>query len=324
VTRFQRLVLATAVATYILVVIGGTVRVTNSGLSCVDWPQCNGSYIPEMDGHVLAEYLHRLFAILVSFLVIATAIVAWRAHRRDTEIVTLSTAAVGVLIAQIVLGGLTVTHRLSAPIVTSHLGTAMLLLGTVTLLTVTVYSRTRQLVTPAPLGFTGARPFRIAAVVAAAGIYVLLISGAYVASSNAGTSCSTWPLCNGQLFPHGSRYVEIHFMHRLLVAAFTIAFAVLVFGARRWLHDNAPLKRAVRDAFGLYLAQILLGAFNVWTKLLTPVRVLHLATGAALWVALLTIAWMANAAARPVPRVVAGRLEQRTHVGERERQEVAG
>ncbi|HEY8836435.1 MAG TPA: COX15/CtaA family protein, partial [Dehalococcoidia bacterium] len=47
-TTFQRLALATTVATYILVVIGGTVRVTGSGLACPDWPTCNGSVIPSV------------------------------------------------------------------------------------------------------------------------------------------------------------------------------------------------------------------------------------------------------------------------------------
>ncbi len=297
-TRFQRLALATAVATYVLVVIGGTVRVTNSGLSCPDWPTCHGRLVPTADGHVLIEYFHRLFASLVSVLIVATALVAWLRHRRDRAIVTLVTAAIGVLLAQILLGGATVTQKLSPEIVTAHLGTAMLLLATVTLTAATALARGRPFAMPGSVPITRARAFRTAAIVAAAGMYVLLLSGGYTASSGAGTSCSGWPLCNGQLIPDGTRYVHIHFFHRFVVLLVTIAFAVLVWGAMRWLRGNRTAQRMVRDSLGLFVVQIFIGALNVWTKLDTPIRVLHLATGAALWTALVLIAWTGFALTR--------------------------
>ena len=297
-TRFQRLALATAVATYVLVVIGGTVRVTNSGLSCPDWPTCHGRLVPTADGHVLIEYFHRLFASLVSVLIVATALVAWLRHRRDRAIVTLVTAAIGVLLAQILLGGATVTQKLSPEIVTAHLGTAMLLLATVTLTAATALARGRPFARPGNVPIARARAFRTAAIVAAAGMYVLLLSGGYTASSGAGTSCSGWPLCNGQLIPDGTRYVHIHFFHRFVVLLVTIAFAVLVWGAMRWLRGNRTAQRMVRDSFGLFVVQIFIGALNVWTKLDTPIRVLHLATGAALWTALVLIAWTGFALTR--------------------------
>lgn len=297
-TRFQRLALATAVATYLLVVIGGTVRVTDSGLSCPDWPTCHGRLVPSADGHVLIEYFHRLFASLVSMLVVATAVVAWRRRRRDRALVGLATAAIVVLVVQIGLGGATVTEKLSAPIVTSHLGTAMLLLATVTLTAATALLRGRPLTRRGQVGPAQLRAFRTAALVAAGGMYVLLLTGAYTASSGAGTSCSGWPLCNGQVIPDGTRFVHIHFLHRVVVALVTIAIAVLVYGARRWLRDNRPAQRLVRDAFGFYLAQIVVGALNVWTKLVTPVRVVHLAIAAALWAELVLIAWLGYTLAR--------------------------
>ncbi len=297
-TRFQRLALATAVATYLLVVIGGTVRVTNSGLSCPDWPTCHGRLVPTTDGHVLIEYFHRLFASLVSVLILATAAVAWRWHRRDRAVVTLASAAIGVLIVQIVLGGATVTQKLSPEIVTAHLGTAMLLLATVTLTAATALARGRPFARPGSVPLRQAHAFRSAAVAAAAGMYVLLLSGGYMASSGAGTSCSGWPLCNDQVIPAGTRFVHIHFFHRFVVALVTVAFALLVWAAMRWLRGNPTAQRMVRDSFGLFVVQIFIGALNVWTKLVTPIRVLHLAVGAALWTALVLIAWTGFALAR--------------------------
>ena len=284
-TTFQRLALATTVATYILVVIGGTVRVTGSGLACPDWPTCNGSVIPAFNEHVLIEYSHRLFASIVSVLVAGSAALAWMKFRHDRAVVGWASIAVGVLVVQVLLGAVTVRADLPASIVTAHLGTAMLLLASVTMLTLISFQRTRQLVHSGVGSSSGPRAFRTAAFVAAAGMYVLLLSGAYTASSGAGAACSTWPLCNGQVFAHGQRLVDIHFTHRVIVAVVTVAIAVMAVGAYRWLPNQRAIKRAVCAAAGLYILQIFVGALNVWTSLATSVRILHLATGAALWLA---------------------------------------
>lgn len=303
-TRFQRLALATTVATYLLVLLGGATRVTNSGLSCPDWPTCNGRYLPTANYHVLLEYCHRLFAGIDSFLIVGLALVAWIWFRYDHTIVAIASAAVAVLIAQIVLGGLTVTQKLSAPIVTSHLGTAMILFGVVTLLTCVAYGRTHQIVRPAGsrLTLANVRAFRIAAFISAAGMYLLLLTGAYVASDNAGTSCArSWPICANTVLPQSnwnSRVYE-NFSHRLVVGAVTVAMAVLVWGAARWLRDNPRMRHAVWGAFALFIAQILVGAANVISSLYTPIRVVHLGTGALMWGTLVVVSWMAYRASRP-------------------------
>ncbi|MHB8576087.1 MAG: COX15/CtaA family protein [Dehalococcoidia bacterium] len=297
-TRFQRLSLATTVALYFLVVLGGTVRVTNSGLSCLDWPKCNGSLLPSANGHVLVEYAHRFVVFIVSWMIVAIVVTAWRSYRRDRAILAFASALLGVLIVQIGLGGATVTQKLSPEIVTAHLGTAMLLFATSILLTLVSFRRSWRLAQAEPDNEAGVRRFRTVAFVTAAGMYLLLLTGAYTASSGAGTSCSTWPLCNGQVIPHGTRFVEINFLHRVVVVAVSLALGMLMFGARRWLRENRVVKRVVLDTFVFFLVQVALGAFNVWTKLLTPVRVAHLATGAALWAELVAVAWMAYTVVR--------------------------
>jgi heme A synthase len=299
VIRFQRLALAATIATYILVVIGGTVRATGSGLACPDWPTCHGRLLPPLEQHNLIEYSHRLFASIVSVLVLVALVAAWKYFRRDRAITSLATLATAILVIQVILGAVTVQADLPASVVTAHLGTAMLLLGCLTVLTLVSFRRTSRqdssVEDPA-----GARSFRNAAIVAALGLYVLLLSGTYVAGSGAGAACSGWPLCNGQVFPHGAGPVQIHFMHRFLVAVITVALALLVYGAYRWQRHNRRLVHAVRGAFALFVIQAFIGALNVWTSLATGVRILHLAVAAALWVALVTIAWMGYAAARPV------------------------
>src|SRR5262249_3951666 len=71
----HRFAVATAVATYLLILIGGLVHGTGSSLACPDWPTCYGSLMPKMEGGVLIEHSHRLAATTVGILTVALAII---------------------------------------------------------------------------------------------------------------------------------------------------------------------------------------------------------------------------------------------------------
>src|SRR2546423_9327240 len=128
---FRALSVATAVATYALVVLGGVVRVSGSGLGCPDWPLCHGRVLPPLDLHAIIEYSHRTAASLTSTLVVLTAAVAWMAWRNRRDLVIPATLAVSLLAVQVVLGAITVRLELPPMIVLAHLATAMALLGAV-------------------------------------------------------------------------------------------------------------------------------------------------------------------------------------------------
>ncbi|MDR5694429.1 MAG: COX15/CtaA family protein [Armatimonadota bacterium] len=132
--RFQRLSVATAIAVYLLIVLGGVVRAMGAGLACPDWPLCHGRLIPPLQGPILVEYFHRLAAAVVSVLVVITAIEAWRRERHHRTIVFLASVAVILLVIQVFLGGFTVLTKLHRALTAAHLATAAALLAVVVLL----------------------------------------------------------------------------------------------------------------------------------------------------------------------------------------------
>src|SRR6478672_11997081 len=92
-----------------LIVLGGVVRITGSGMGCGEhWPRCNGEWLPPLDLPTMIEIGHRWAAALVSVMVFALAAVAWRRHRREPALRTPATVAAGLLVVQVLLGAVTV------------------------------------------------------------------------------------------------------------------------------------------------------------------------------------------------------------------------
>jgi heme A synthase len=129
-TRFQRLALGTAAITYLLVVIGATVRATGSGMGCPDWPLCYGQLLPPLgDNAAWIEWIHRTVAAVVGLLVLAMAVVAVRVYRRRRSIVLTSLGALVLVIVQAWLGMVTVATNNAGEWVTIHLAAALVLLA---------------------------------------------------------------------------------------------------------------------------------------------------------------------------------------------------
>src|SRR5947209_4719993 len=171
---FRRLALLTALLTGLLIVVGGLVRVSGSGLGCPDWPTCHGQIVPPLVLQSIIEYSHRLTAGLVTIAVVATAIYAWGRFRKYPWVLVPATLAVVLVVVQSALGAFTVALELTPALVTAHLGTAMAFFGT----TVVTVAAARWATEPG-------RRFRVdgyaaLALLTALGTYVLLLAGAFV------------------------------------------------------------------------------------------------------------------------------------------------
>ena len=130
------------VSTYILILIGGYVTTSNSGLGCGEsWPSCNGAIFPSLNNPAqVIEFTHRIFNLVVAFFVIGTALLAWTRYRPAHNVVLFSTASFVGLFAQVVLGMVTVTSALNPLVSAAHLGLASAVLALVVVNAVMVWN----------------------------------------------------------------------------------------------------------------------------------------------------------------------------------------
>ncbi len=121
---------ASLVANIVIVVTGGAVRLTGSGLGCPTWPRCTEeSFTPhdELTLHSAVEFGNRMLTFVLVAVAVATFLAAWRSGRRELRLVALG-LALGIP-AQAVIGGITVLTDLNPWIVSFHLLCSMAMIG---------------------------------------------------------------------------------------------------------------------------------------------------------------------------------------------------
>jgi len=134
---YRRLTIANAVAIWMLIVLGGLVRVTESGEGCgQSWPMCHGQLIPHFEYHELIEWNHRLFAFLVGWLMVATVGSTLLWYRKPRRLMVFALLTAFTYFMQALLGAITVWLRLDQTWVAAHMGNSMLLMAAAVLLAV--------------------------------------------------------------------------------------------------------------------------------------------------------------------------------------------
>lgn len=295
--NFRWIVLAAAVATYALVIVGGIVRVSGSGLGCPDWPLCQGRVVPQLQGATLIEFSHRVTTTLVTILVLGSAWVAWRRFRDEKWIFRPAVLAVALLALQIVLGGITVLFELPPAIVGIHLGNALLLFASVVTAAMFAWHPWRPRV--------GERDPRDRlprlALASTMGTFILILSGTVVTGTLARYACITWPLCGDQLIPGGGVLPIIAVVHRYIAAA--IGLLILYTLIYTWCtrRQVPPLITASIVAAILFVVQVAVGAINVYLAYPVVTGVLHLASAAAVWASMVVFTILAYQTAETAP-----------------------
>ena len=280
--------------TVLLVLAGSLVTSTASGLSVPDWPTSYGwnmfSFPPsKWVGGILYEHGHRLIASSVGLLTILLAGWLWaREPRRWLR--WLGVAALGAVIAQGVLGGLTVLFFLPAPISTAHAGLAEIffcLTVAIALFTspgwIAGYGRTGSFEGAGVAGVAGVNDqgLRRVATATTVLIYLQILIGATMRHTDAGLAIPDFPLMFGHLIPdHWSNKIAVHFTHR--VGALVVTLAVLAASYRVWARHRArpELMRPAALIIALVALQVTLGALTVLSRRHVWINSFHVVCGA--------------------------------------------
>jgi heme a synthase len=280
----HRFAVFTACTTVLLIFVGGLVTSTESGLSVPDWPTTYGWNMfsfpySKWVGGILYEHGHRLLASFVGFLTVILAVWSWlREPRRWVR--RLALAALGTVILQGVLGGLTVIFLLPPAISTAHACLAQTFFCLVISLALFTSPEWKAGLPTVQEHARGTRlPLLCAATTAA--VFVQLFLGALMRHTKAGLAIPDFPLAFGRLIPpFTSEKVLVHFAHRMgaLVVASMIIWTFL--RVLRIPSRQRLLYRPAVAMVSLLCVQLTLGALTVWTaKSIVPTTA-HVAVGA--------------------------------------------
>jgi len=283
--KFSRYV---AASTVLLILAGSFVTSTDSGLSVPDWPTSYGwnmfTFPPsKWVGGILYEHGHRLIASTVGFLTIVLAAWIWLTDSRRW----LRWFGVGALVsvvAQGVLGGLTVLFFLPAPVSTAHAGLAEIffcMTVAITLFTSPGWMAGYDVADSGAGSGVVDATLRRAATTATIFIFAQILIGATMRHTGAGLAIPDFPWMFGHLVPdHWSGAIAIHFAHR--IGAIIVAGTVIGTSIYVWLRhpDRPELARPATLIIFLVVVQVTLGALTIISRRDALVNSLHVVVGA--------------------------------------------
>lgn len=303
----HRFSLITAVSTFVLIFIGGLVTSTGSGLAVPDWPTTYGENmftypIDKWVGGIKYEHGHRLFASLVGLFTLILAVwIAVSEKRRWVR--TIGFIALGLVIAQGILGGITVLYLLPTPISVAHGMTAQIffcIVSAIALFTSRWWIHTEESISEEKFSLV------IMTGVAASFVFLQLLFGAILRHTYSGLSVPDFPFAFGRIFPSlsdeslaiynqelivrgirwaGDKPIEayqivIHLVHRYWAYIVTL---MLWYTGYTLVRSRDIPKRFSRNGamiLGAVTIQFLLGVLTILTKKEIIITTAHVAIGA--------------------------------------------
>jgi heme a synthase len=278
----RRLALASLIANVAIVVTGGAVRLTGSGMGCPTWPRCtDASYTAtgEMGIHGAIEFGNRLLSIAVGLIAVGLVLVVWRARRRD--LLGYAVSVLGLIVVQGVVGGISVRVHLDPWVVGAHFLLSLLLLD----LGYTLWHRS----TPrSPAGVPA--PLRTLTRVLTAVSFLVLAAGTVVTGS--GPHSGDPEAGRTGLDPETVSQIHADLVFLLLGLSVALWFALRAAGAPRHVVRAAAVLIAVE------LSQGAVGFVQYFSNLPELLVAVHMLGACLVWLA--TLATLA--AVGPTPR----------------------
>ncbi|HMM94449.1 COX15/CtaA family protein [Phycicoccus sp.] len=271
---------ATLVANTVIILTGGLVRLTGSGLGCPEWPRCTDqSFVPhrELGVHGVIEFGNRMLTYVLVAVVVLNVVAVWR-WARSTPALRRGAVAIALGIPlQGVVGGITVLTHLNPWVVALHLVLSMALVALSVWFLLAV---TDAVGAPAPLGV------RRATVLLQLLVWVVVYLGTVVTGSgpHAGDASAPRNGLDPQVWSH---------VHAAGVYAL-VAVTVVVW----WTTRGTALHGPVTALLGVELAQGAIGFAQYWTGLPVPLVTLHLLGAAALVAASTRVLLLARGTSR--------------------------
>jgi cytochrome c oxidase assembly protein subunit 15 len=273
-----------SLAVVFLITAGALVKSKEAGLSVPDWPLSFGSLNPprwyEMDG-VKFEHGHRLFAGTIALLTFGLAL--WLGRREPRRWVRrLGWWAVGAVLAQALLGGLTVLLKLPPAVSIAHAALAQIFLCLI--VTIAVVTGPRWLAGDGEADVPArVRKLRASAMATTGMIFVQVLLGAMVRHFGAGMAIPDFPLAFGRLVPmHFDLRVGLQYAHRVMALLIGLKVLAEAGGVLARYRAQRTLLLPTLGMTALVVAQVTLGAYVIWTARAVVPNTLHVATGASL------------------------------------------
>jgi cytochrome c oxidase assembly protein subunit 15 len=275
--RYAKLV---AGCTVVLIAAGGMVTSTGSGLSVPDWPTTYGwnMFTFPLDkwvGGIRYEHTHRLIASTVGMLTIVLAVWTWRAEPR-AWVRRLAFAALGAVVVQGVLGGITVLYFLPPAISIAHAGLAQIFFCITIALALVTSPGWKSAVAPVDDAM-----LRRAAACTTVLVYAQILAGATMRHNGAGLAIPDFPLVFGGIVPPDwSAAVAIHYVHRAGALLVTMA-ALAAAGHVAFHHRRRPELIGPATLLVFFVSmQVTLGAFVIWSGKDAVINTAHVVNGA--------------------------------------------
>ncbi len=259
--------------TFDLMLFGAGVRALDAGLACPDWPLCFGKVVPDLHLGVWLEFGHRAIAgfVFILFVVLIFKSLKLKGYSGFKWMLGFGFF---MLVAQVIMGGLTVLRLLEPGIVTLHLTLATVFLGTLYIMR--EYAK-REVSEKVKNSVSMLMRFLLTLPVAV--VFGQIMLGGWVATTYSGMVCVDFPTCNGSLIPTLEGPIGIQVIHRLgayLTALVVSGFAFYVLFAKSFA-SNLRLKKLAIYSVVMVFAQIGLGVMNVFLLIPAWMTVLHLA-----------------------------------------------